>query len=172
MRLGAHAPDDFFACVVARRVKRRAPFCAPFAVWLSMMAVVGVRLTSRLLAHCDLEDMMDAFDGSFPFPSGKIAPRRALRRQVLGQRLPLAAGAQALFQMAPNQNNVAAAIFWMQACGGWREKHEVEATVSAEMRSIRVVTGVTRSEDHTDAELLRIAISRRGRMPGEPGEGR
>ncbi|MEI6159510.1 MAG: hypothetical protein WCP77_06740 [Roseococcus sp.] len=28
------ATDDLFARVIARRVERRAPFCAPFAVWL------------------------------------------------------------------------------------------------------------------------------------------
>ena len=36
------APDDFLARVVAGRIERRAPFCAPFAVWLSMIAVVGL----------------------------------------------------------------------------------------------------------------------------------
>lgn len=38
----ALAADDFLARVVARRVERRAPFCAAFAVWLSMIAVVGL----------------------------------------------------------------------------------------------------------------------------------
>ena len=36
------AADDFLARVVARRIERRAPFCATFAVWLSMIAVVGL----------------------------------------------------------------------------------------------------------------------------------
>ena len=79
--------------------------------------------------------------------------------------------AQALFRMATKQNNVAAAIFWMKARGGWREKHEVEATVTSEVRSIQVITGVTRAEDLRDAPSLRIATPGRGRMPGEPGEG-
>lgn len=39
--------------------------------------------------------------------------------------------AKALFAMATQKNNVAAAIFWMKARGGWREKHEIEATVQA-----------------------------------------
>jgi hypothetical protein len=39
------AADDLLARVVAGRVERRSPFCAPFAVWLSMIAVV--RLASR-----------------------------------------------------------------------------------------------------------------------------
>ncbi|MBB5691885.1 hypothetical protein FHS88_004046 [Roseomonas alkaliterrae] len=38
----ALAPDDLLARVVAGRIDRRAPFCAPFAVWLSMIAVVGL----------------------------------------------------------------------------------------------------------------------------------
>jgi hypothetical protein len=37
--------------------------------------------------------------------------------------------AQSLFNMATVGNNVAAAIFWMKARAGWREKHEI--TVSA-----------------------------------------
>ena len=32
---------------------------------------------------------------------------------------------QSLFNMATQGNNVAAAIFWMKARAGWREKHEV-----------------------------------------------
>ena len=38
----AFAADNPLARVVAGRIKRRAPFCAPFAVWLSMIAVVGL----------------------------------------------------------------------------------------------------------------------------------
>ena len=34
--------------------------------------------------------------------------------------------AQSLFNMATKGNNVAAAIFWMKARAGWREKHEIE----------------------------------------------
>ena len=37
--------------------------------------------------------------------------------------------AQSLFNMATQGNNVAAAIFWMKARAGWRERHEI--TVSA-----------------------------------------
>ena len=38
----ALAPENLFARVVARGIKRRAPFCAPLALWLSMIAVVGL----------------------------------------------------------------------------------------------------------------------------------
>ena len=36
--------------------------------------------------------------------------------------------AQSLFQMATAGKNVAAAIFWMKARAGWREKHDVQVT--------------------------------------------
>jgi hypothetical protein len=38
----ALAADDLLARVVTGRIERRSPFCAPFAVWLSMIAVVGL----------------------------------------------------------------------------------------------------------------------------------
>ena len=38
--------------------------------------------------------------------------------------------AQSLFNMATTGNNVAAAIFWMKARAGWREKHEVTVTAN------------------------------------------
>ena len=34
--------------------------------------------------------------------------------------------AQSLFNMATTGNNVAAAIFWMKARAGWREKQQIE----------------------------------------------
>jgi hypothetical protein len=37
--------------------------------------------------------------------------------------------AQSLFNMATQGNNVAAAIFWMKARAGWREKQEIELNV-------------------------------------------
>ncbi|MBR0648731.1 hypothetical protein GXW78_03600 [Roseomonas terrae] len=36
--------------------------------------------------------------------------------------------AQSLFRMATEGQNVAAAIFWMKARAGWREKHELVLT--------------------------------------------
>ena len=36
--------------------------------------------------------------------------------------------AQSLFNMATQGNNVAAAIFWMKARAGWREKNNLEVT--------------------------------------------
>ena len=36
--------------------------------------------------------------------------------------------AKALFTMATQKNNVAAAIFWMKARSGWRERQEIDVT--------------------------------------------
>ena len=38
----ALAPGDLLARIKPLRVKRRAPFCAPLALWLSMIAAVGL----------------------------------------------------------------------------------------------------------------------------------
>ena len=54
--------------------------------------------------------------------------------------------AQSLFQMATQGKNVAAAIFWMKARAGWREKQEVK--VSTE-----------NLEELTDAQLHRVIYS-------------
>ena len=36
------APRDLLARVIARRIDRRPPFCAPLALWASMIATVGL----------------------------------------------------------------------------------------------------------------------------------
>ncbi len=41
--------------------------------------------------------------------------------------------AQSLFQMATSGQSVAAAIFWMKARAGWREKHEVQIAPSSDL---------------------------------------
>jgi predicted ArsR family transcriptional regulator len=51
--------------------------------------------------------------------------------------------AQSLFRMATEGKNVAAAIFWMKARAGWREKHEIQLSQKA-------------PEEMTDAELEAI----------------
>jgi hypothetical protein len=53
--------------------------------------------------------------------------------------------AQSLFNMATQGNNVAAAIFWMKARAGWREKHDVQH--SGDLGIIQVITGVRRHSD-------------------------
>ncbi len=59
---------------------------------------------------------------------------------------------QSLFRMATEGNSVAAAIFWMKARAGWREKHEL-------MVSART------AEQMTDEELMEeIARARTARL--------
>ena len=52
--------------------------------------------------------------------------------------------AQSLFQLATTGKSVAAAIFWMKARAGWREKHEVQVTTGSDYSKL------------TDAELERL----------------
>lgn len=60
--------------------------------------------------------------------------------------------AQSLFQMATSGQNTAAAIFWMKARAGWREKHEL-------------VLSAKTAGDMTDDELLEeIARARVARL--------
>ena len=44
--------------------------------------------------------------------------------------------AQSLFQMATAGKNVAAAIFWMKARAGWREKHELQVTTGPDLTQL------------------------------------
>ncbi len=44
--------------------------------------------------------------------------------------------AQSLFQMATTGQSVAAAIFWMKARAGWREKHEVQVAASSDLTHV------------------------------------
>jgi hypothetical protein len=55
--------------------------------------------------------------------------------------------AQALFVMATRQNNVAAAIFWMKARAGWREKVEIKTVVDDISRM---------SDEELQAEIRRL----------------
>src|SRR4051794_35742439 len=65
--------------------------------------------------------------------------------------------AQSLFQMATVDKNVAAAIFWMKARAGWREKHEVQVTTRT-------------AREFSDAELLRIIEHHRDDIEAEKDE--
>ena len=65
--------------------------------------------------------------------------------------------AQSLFQMATVEKSVAAAIFWMKARAGWREKHDVQVTT----RSFAEITDaelerIIRAGQEREAEVLEI----------------
>ncbi|WP_431266973.1 hypothetical protein [Dankookia sp. P2] len=58
--------------------------------------------------------------------------RKHFRRELdRGSIEATAKVAQTLFQMATSGENTAAAIFWMKARAGWREKHEVVLSARA-----------------------------------------
>jgi hypothetical protein len=63
--------------------------------------------------------------------------RRHFRRELDAGTLEANAKvAQSLFNMATQGRNVAAAIFWMKARAGWREKHEVQVTSDRPLRDL------------------------------------
>ncbi len=68
--------------------------------------------------------------------------RRELDRGVTEANTKIA---QSLFNMA-TQGNVAAAIFWMKARAGWREKHEVQVTTPVQSLSDAELETVLRHE--------------------------
>ncbi len=68
--------------------------------------------------------------------------------------------AQSLFRMATEGNNVAAAIFWMKARAGWRDRHTVEHGLAPNAQGFCVISGVERADDLSDEQLMHIA--RRG----------
>lgn len=75
--------------------------------------------------------------------------------------------AQSLFRMATEGNNVAAAIFWMKARAGWRDRASVEHSVAG--TPFAVISGVPRAEDDlTDAQLMKIARRRLDEDEEEP----
>ena len=62
--------------------------------------------------------------------------------------------AQSLFQMATTGKNVAAAIFWMKARAGWREKHEVQLTQGVSLENL--------SDEELDAMIQDLEEKIRG----------
>src|SRR5471030_1926649 len=65
--------------------------------------------------------------------------------------------AQSLFNMATQGNNVAAAIFWMKARAGWREKQEIELNARPIERA-------------TDDDLMKLIMDARRQVEGEVEE--
>ncbi|MEO3475935.1 hypothetical protein AAFN86_29085 [Roseomonas sp. CAU 1739] len=62
--------------------------------------------------------------------------------------------AKALFTMATQKNNVAAAIFWMKARAGWREKIEIRPVVENDLSYL--------TDAELAAEIARIEREIRG----------
>ncbi len=90
--------------------------------------------------------------------------RKHFRRELdRGSIEATAKVAQTLFGMVTSGQNVAAAIFWMKARAGWREKHEVVVSTRP----------VHELSDEELAEIVqqgrdRLAIEADDADPGEP----
>ena len=67
---------------------------------------------------------------------------------------------QSLFRMATEGNNVAAAIFWMKARAGWREKHEVKVTTDDDL-SLLTDEELDQRSDELERALGRGGIAKR-----------
>jgi hypothetical protein len=79
---------DFLDRVEARRIKRRVPFCAPFAICESIIAAVGLEVSTFLLAHRNVQFVMDALRRALLEEHGwdqvqRKPPAKARRRQGL-----------------------------------------------------------------------------------------
>lgn len=93
---------------------------------------------SRLFVPSDEQRRMVKVMSGFGIPQPDIAGQIGIDAKTLRKhfREELDRGmteanmrvAQSLFNMATTGGNVAAAIFWMKARAGWREKHEVAHT--------------------------------------------
>lgn len=63
--------------------------------------------------------------------------RKHFRHELdVGAAKANAAVAQTLFTMATVDKNTAAAIFWLKARAGWREKHEIEVNGTVDVRRL------------------------------------
>src|SRR5215210_5467796 len=92
--------SDLLAAVIARRVNAAPPFSALLTVWLSIdglaiddrSARAGV--SPRQLPACHIERVVNAAERAVVVPSVEVVVQGAARRQVLGDRGPLAACTQ------------------------------------------------------------------------------
>lgn len=78
--------------------------------------------------------------------------------------------AQSLFALATQGKNVAAAIFWMKARAGWREKHEMQITA----RPLQELSDAELNEILQDgiAEYAQQRLGIGGHEPEDPATGR
>src|SRR5580693_5095359 len=96
-----------FCCGMGRSIdslERRWCHCprrSPHSIFLRRLGALTVDdcraracLAARLLAHRHIKRIVAALQRAVPIPQLEIMVHRALRRQILGQRLPLAAGPQ------------------------------------------------------------------------------
>ena len=76
------------------------------------------------LAGLDIERMVDALQRAVPIPQLEIMVHRAFRRQILGQRLPLAAGPQQVKKAVENLAHVDVPRPAATSCRRNRRRHQ------------------------------------------------
>jgi hypothetical protein len=72
----------------------QSPFLSRFAALAVDDRGRRARLAPGPLARLDVKRVVDALQRAVPIPQAEVVVRRALRRQILRQSLPLAAGRQ------------------------------------------------------------------------------
>src|SRR5215475_3891916 len=87
----ALAPGDLLTLHQTPAGRARSPFLSTLGALAIDDRSRRANLASVALAGLDIERVMDALQRAVPIPQHEIRMRGALRRQILRQRLPLAA---------------------------------------------------------------------------------
>jgi hypothetical protein len=105
--------------------------------------------TALALARSDVERVVDALQRSVPIPQHEVRMRRALRRQVLGQRLPLATRREHVEDCVENLANIHLAP--TAAALGWRDHR-----LNQRPFGIRQVTRISQTTPLSSAAMFRF----------------
>ena len=105
--------------------------------------------TALALARGDVERVVDALQRSVPIPQHEVRMRRALRRQVLGQRLPLATRREHVEDCVENLANIHLAP--TAAALGWRDHR-----LNQRPFGIRQVTRISQTTPLSSAAMFRF----------------
>ena len=105
--------------------------------------------TALALARGDVERVVDALQRSVPIPQHEVRMRRALRRQVLGQRLPLATRREHVEDCVENLANIHLAP--TAAALGWRDHR-----LNQRPFGLRQVTRISQTTPLSSAAMFRF----------------
>jgi hypothetical protein len=86
--------------------RAQSPFLGSFATLAVNDCHRWARFASSLFAHRDVKCMMDALQRAVPVPQHEVIMRGAFRRQILGQRLPLASGPKHVEDRVQSLSNI------------------------------------------------------------------
>src|SRR3954463_7995022 len=143
---------DLLAAVIARRVNAAPPFSALLTLWLSMIAALGLAsrpANSRHATSCHIERVVNAPERAVVVPSVEVVVQGAARRQVLGDRGPLAARAQDIHEAVDHLAQVdpplvAAALGGRDQWGNQRPFLVAHVTWVAQLAPVVATTVLTR----------------------------